>query len=107
MMLMNGLKDCDTEEISIASINSKSTWVNELDNFGGRIKSDGLDNFYDLMYDPITIEVSQAYDLPTTYPEALIYANSLLADNKYISHTDLTSNRYRTNEIIADHFYKV
>ena len=107
MMLMNGLKDCDTENINIASINSKQTWVEELENFGGRIKSDGLDNFADLMYDPISIEVSRDYKLPDNYHEALIYANNLLADNKYIKHIDLSSNRYRTNEVVAAHFYIV
>lgn len=107
MMLMNGLKDCDTESISISSINNKATWVEQLENFGGRIKSDGLDNFKDLMYDPITVDVSRDYKLPDNYHEALIYANMLLADNKYVIHTDLSTNRLRTNEVIAAQFYRV
>lgn len=107
MLMMNGLKDCDTENINIASINSKQTWVEELENFGGRIKSDGLDNFADLMYDPVSVEVSRDYKLPDNYHDALIYANNLLADNKYIKHVDLSSNRYRTNEVVAAHFYIV
>ena len=32
-------------------------WLDFLDNYGGRIKADGLDNFYDLMMDPITAEI--------------------------------------------------
>lgn len=107
MMLMNGLKDCDTESISIKDLNKKMTWITQLDNFGGRLKSDGLDNFRDLMYDPITIEVSKDYKLPQTYHEALIYANNLLVDNKYSRHIDLSTNRYRTNEVIAAQFYRV
>lgn len=107
MMLMNGLKDCNLEDYSIKDINSKMTWVEILENFGGRIKSDGLDNFKDLMYDPITIEVSKDYGLPTTYHEALIYASNLLIDNKYTTHKDLSTNRYRTNEVIAAQFYRV
>lgn len=107
MMLMNGLKDCNTEDINIANINNKQTWVNELENFGGRIKSDGLDNFADLMFDPVSIEVCRDYKLPDNYHEALIYANNLLADNKYIAHADLSSNRYRTNEVVAAQFYRV
>ena len=107
MMLMNGLKDCTTENISIQDINKKSTWIDQLDNFGGRGKSDGLDNFKDLMYDPITIEISKDYKLPTTYHEALIYASNLLVDNKYVKHASLASNRYRTNEVIAAQFYRV
>ena len=107
MMLMNGLKDCNIEDYSIKDINSKITWVDILENFGGRIKSDGLDNFKDLMYDPITIEVSKDYNLPETYHEGLVYASNLLVDNKYIEHKDLATNRYRTNEVIAAQFYRV
>lgn len=106
MMLMNGLKDCNTEDYSIKDINSKMTWVEILENFGGRIKSDGLDNFKDLMYDPITVEISKDYGLPTNYHEALIYSSNLLIDNKYVKHIDLSTNRYRTNEVIAAQLYK-
>lgn len=107
LMLMNGLKDCNIEDYSIKDINTKMTWVNILDNFGGRIKSDGLDNFKDLMFDPVTVEVCRDYDLPDDYHEALIYASNLLVDNKHVIHKDLSSNRYRTNEVIAAQFYRV
>ena len=107
MMLMNGLKDCDTETIKITDINKKATWIEQLANFGGRNKSDGLDNFRSLMYDPVTVEVCKDYKLPTTYHEGLIYASNLLVDNKFIKHTDLASNRYRTNEIVAAQLYRV
>lgn len=105
-MLMNGLKDCNTEDYSIKQINTKNMWVEMLDNFGGRIKSDGLDNFKDLEFDPITINVCRDYGLPDNYFEALVYANNLLSDNKYVRQTDLSSNRYRTNEVVAVHFYQ-
>jgi hypothetical protein len=106
MLLMNGLKECSLEDYSIKVLDSKMTWVSILDNFGGKIKSDGLDNFKDLMYDPITIEICQDYKLPTTYHEALIYASNLLVDNKHTVHKDLSTNRYRTNEVVAAQFYK-
>lgn len=105
-LLMNGLKDCNTEDYSLAEINNKSMYLDFLDLFGGRILADGLDNFYDLMIDPITKEVLEDYDLPTDYVEILAYANLLLSDNKYIKHTDLRSNRYRSNEIIAGYVYQ-
>lgn len=107
LMLMNGLKDCGLEEYSVADINSKMTWVNVLENFGGRIKSDGLDNFKDLMFDPITVEICKDYDLPTDYHKALVYASNLLVDNKHVIHKDLSTNRYRTNEVIAAQFYRI
>lgn len=100
-LLLNGLKDCDTENYSIKDINDKEMWVDFLDLFGGRIKADGLDNFYDLTMDPITVDICKIYGLPTDYIELLAYANLLLSDNKYNKHVDITGNRYRTNEQIA------
>lgn len=105
-LLLNGLKDCDTENYSIKDINNKEMWVDFLDGFGGRIKADGLDNFYDLTMDPITVDICKLYDLPTDYIEVLAYANLLLSDNKYNRHVDITGNRYRTNEQIAALFYE-
>lgn len=105
-LLMNGLKECNTEDYSITEMNNKSMYLDFLDSFGGRILSDGLDNFYDLMIDPITKEVLVRYNLPTDYCELLAYANFLLADNKYIKHTDMTARRYRSNELVAGYTYQ-
>lgn len=106
-MLMNGLYDCNTEIYNFLDMNKKSTWLDFLDNFGGRIKADGLDNFKEVFMDPITCEVCRECKIPDDYIDILIYANSLLSDNKYIKHTDLASNRYRTTEIVAGHLYQV
>lgn len=105
-LLMNGLKECNTEDFSVKDMNGKTMWIEFLDIFGGRIRADGLDNFYDLMMDPITVEVCEKYKLPTDYIEVLAYSNMLLADNKYNRHTDITGNRLRTNEIVAGYVYK-
>lgn len=106
-LMMNGLMDCDTENYRFADMNKKSTWLDFLDNFGGRIKADGLDNFKEVFMDPITQEVCRDCGVPDDYIDILIYANGLLGDNKYIKHTDMASNRYRTNEIVAGHLYQV
>ena len=105
-LLMNGLKECNTEDYSIKDINTKTMWTEQLDHFGGRIKADGLDNFYDLMFDPITIRVCKTYGLPTEFVDGLIYSNNLLSDTKFNKHTDISGNRFRTNEIIAGYAYK-
>ena len=106
-LLMNGLYSCNTEDYSIKEINKKNMWLDFLDNFGGRIKADGLDNFYDCMFDPITKEICRTYNLPDDYITALGYASALLADTNYNKHTDISGNRFRTNEIIAAYFQKV
>lgn len=104
---MNGLKECNTEDYSIKDVNSKTMWTEMLDNFGGRIKADGLDNFYDLMFDPISKRICKMYDLPDEFCEGLIYSSNLLSDTKFNKHTDISGNRFRTNEIIAGYAYKV
>lgn len=106
-LLMSGLAQCDLSEYSLANINNKSTWLEVLDDFGGRLRADGLDNFHDLMFDPITIDICKRNNLPYDYVEALGYASALLADTKYNKHTDITGNRIRTNELISAYLYKV
>ena len=105
-LLLNGLKRCETEEYSLADIDNKNMYLEFLDNFGGKIKADGIDNFYDLMVDPITEETLKYYNLPTDYLTMLLYANSLLADNKFYKHTNMASRRVRRYELIAVYAYK-
>ena len=106
-LLMNGLKESPTDMYSITEINSKGMYVDFLENYGGRLKADGLDNFYDLMIDePITTDVLKYYGYPTDYIELLIYASNLLADNSFNRHIDMDGKRLRRNEIVAGYFYK-
>ena len=105
-LLMSGLYHADTQDISLGDINTKKTWMEELDNFGGRLRADGLNNFQDCLFDPITIDICKKYNLPYDYSEALAYASGLLADTDYNKHTDISGNRIRTNELIAGYLYK-
>ena len=105
-LLMNGLKACNTEDYSLTEINSKPMYLDFLDMFGGRIKADGLDNFYDCMIDPITRETLTHYKLPTDYVSVLLQANLLLSDNKFIKHGDIrASRRFRREEQIVNFLY--
>lgn len=106
-LLLNGLMDVDTDAYNFADMNKKKTWLDFLDNFGGRILTDGLENFSQVFMDPITVEVCKDMRLPTDYFDLLIYGNNLLADTKYNKHTDITGNRFRTNEIVASRVYSV
>lgn len=105
-LLINGLFILPTEEYSIIDINSKAMWLDMLEEFGTRNRADGLDSFANLMMDPLTVEVCKAYNLPYKYTEVLAYASSLLADNKFNKHTDITGNRFRTNERLVHFLYK-
>lgn len=105
-LLMNGLKECDTLSYSIRDLNNKEMYLGFITEFGGSLKSDGLENAYDCMIDPITKDILKIYGLPTDYVSLLIYSNLLLSDNKFIKHTDLSARRFRRKEIIAGYFYK-
>ena len=104
-LLMNGLKACDTESHSLTEINSKPMYLDFFDLFGSRIMADGLDNFYDVFLDPITLDVLEDYKLPTDYIEVLLYANGLLVDNKFVKHTQINGRRIRRNELIPGYLY--
>lgn len=107
-LLMNGLKQCNTEDYSLGDINTRIMYLDFLDMFGGRIKADGLDNFQDCMIDPITKETLQHYKLPTDYISVLLYGNFLLSDNKFVKHGDIrSSRRLRRTEQIASYMYEV
>lgn len=105
-LLVNGLAVINTQEYSLTDINTKAMWLDVLDDFGGRNRADGLDSFANLMMDPITVEVCKTYKLPTDYIEVLAYASSLLTTNKFNRHTDITGNRFRTNERLVHFLYK-
>ena len=105
-LLMNGLKESDTENYSIKDVNNRRMYFEFLDSYGGGIKADGLENSYDCMIDPITKEILEIYKLPTDYVSIMLHANNLLADNKYIRHTDQAGRRWRRKEVIAGYFYK-
>lgn len=104
-LLMNGLKEFDTMGHSLKEINSKKMYMEFLSQYGA-LKTDGLENSYDCMIDPITKEILEIYKLPTDYVSVLLHANNLLADNKFVKHTDMSARRLRRKELIAGYFYK-
>lgn len=106
-LLLNGLKTCSTDLYEIADMDNKNMYIEFLDNFGGRIKADGLDNFYDLMIDPMIKDGLEYYKFPTDYVSILLYTNALLADNGFVKHTDTSSRRIRRYMLIAVYTYKV
>lgn len=106
-LLMNGLKCCSTEMHSLGEIDSRDMYLEFLDNYGGRIKADGLDNFYDLFVDPMIKESLEYYKLPTDYIDIMLYGNAMLNDNKFIKHTDASSRRLRRYQLIAVYTYQV
>lgn len=108
-LLMSGLKisSCPTELFKLSEMDSRNMYLEFLDNYGGRIKADGLENFYDLFVDPMTKETLEYYHLPTNYIDLLLYGNSMLVDNKFTRHTDTSSRRFRRYQLISVYTYQV
>jgi hypothetical protein len=108
-LLLNGLKiaSCPTEAYSIDDMDSRNMYLEFLDNFGGRIKADGLDNFYDLFLDPMTKDSLKYYNLPTDYIGVLLYGNTMLVDNKFTKHIDASSKRFRRYQLVSAYTYRV
>ena len=108
-LLMSGLKvsSCPTELFKLDEMDSKNMYLEFLDNYGGRIKADGLDNFYDLFVDPMTKESLEYYHLPTDYIDMLLYGSAMLTDNKYTKHTDTKTRRFRRYQLISVYTYQV
>lgn len=107
-LLMNGLKECPTEEWSIKDINNRRMWLDFLDIFSNSTMayiSNGLENFYDCLIDPITKEILEKFKLPTDFVGLMLHANNLLGDNKYVKHIDQAGRRWRRKELIAGYFY--
>lgn len=105
-ILFSGLDQVDCSIYKRFEVDGRSMWLDFLDQFGGRILADGLDNFEELFLDPITQQVCKECHLPTEYYDLLLYGNALLADTAFNRHVDITGNRYRSNEIVAGYFYK-
>ena len=105
-LLLNGLRESDTKAYSVTDVNKKSMFLELLDKYTERIKTDGLENFADCLVDSITRDTCEHYNLPDNYNELLIYANNLLVDNKFVSHSTQEGRRLRRNELISAYFYK-
>ena len=106
-MLLNGLKDTSIDIYSFTEIDNRNIYYEMLDDFGGRARAGGLENFKDCLVDPITEDVLKHYKLPTDFISILLYTNAMLCDNKYIKHTDTSSRRIRRYEQIAAYTYEV
>lgn len=106
-LLMNGLTVIDTKSYNFSDMNDKLVYLDMfIKLFGSSNKAHGFDNFYELMIDPITLDILKDLKLPTDYVSVLLYANALLVDNKFFKETDFNVCRLRCSEIINAMLYK-
>lgn len=68
---------------------------------GSRNTAKALMNFESSMLDPITMETLVSLNLPTNFPELLLYGNTLLGDFEHHRKNDMSHFRIRDSEVIT------
>lgn len=107
-ILMAGLNELNTKEISFTSLNNREAYYDIFDYlFGNRQMGKGLNNFLSLFLDPITKEVLSDLKLPTELLDIFLYSNTLLENNYYTNINDMHNYRVRSIEIINGELYKL
>lgn len=106
-LLLNGLTTFPTKEYSFYDMDNRDTYVDIFDDmFGSRTLIDGLQNFYYMFIDPITLDVLTKLKMPTDFTSLMLYCNDILADNTFQVDSDYHNTRLRSNEIIMAYLYQ-
>ena len=106
-LLLNAMTLLPTKEFEYADFDNKETFLSifgEL--YNNKSILNGFENFYDLFIDPITLEVLKDLKLPTDFVSLILYANTLLEDNKYTKENNVSLYRIRNNELVNGILYK-
>lgn len=105
-ILLNGFFLVNTSEFSLSEIDERNTYLRFFESlYGDSRVAQYFDNFYELLLDPITLDVLEDLKLPTDYVTLMLYANALLVDNRFIPDNNLSQSRLRSAELIPDYFY--
>ena len=106
--LMSYLQKMDLTDYSFADMEDKDKLarilMNETDSHNFPMYIDNYDN---LMIDPITEEVLHHFSLPTDFSDLLIYANFLLSTGENKKDIDIRNARIRNQEIITATLFNV
>lgn len=106
-ILFNGLNEIDTNLYTISEMDDKEVYLDIFETLVGSAYITGaLNNFYDWLIDPITLDILNSLNLPTDIVSVFIYASNLLADNQYRNDIDLHNQRLRDFEIVPAILYQ-
>jgi hypothetical protein len=106
-LLMNAFGDIPTKAFNYEDLDDKDAYLTIFDAmFKDRKLANALTNFYECMIDPVTKEVLEDLNYPTTFVELFLFANSLLSDNSFTPENDMSQYRVRSNEVINGLLYK-
>lgn len=106
-LLLNGLNTFPTREFSFYDMGTRDAYVEIFDlMYSRRNLIDGLENFYYMFIDPITMDVLMRLNMPTDFTRLMLYCNDSLADNTFQIDSDYHNTRLRSNEIVYAYLYK-
>lgn len=106
-LLLNALEALPISSYSFSDFDDKEVYVELFDIlFNARNLANAFDTFYEFMIDPITKSVLDDLDYPTDFVSVVLFANSLLADNSYITENNMNLYRIRSNEIVNGILHK-
>jgi hypothetical protein len=105
-LVMNGFRAIETIQYKITEMETKEPYMDYLVKvYGKRSIANALMNVYEFTIDPITKEILEDLNLPTTLVPLCIYANSLLADSQYTPDYNQKLCRIRSSEIVPSILY--
>lgn len=106
-LLMNGLKEIPTDLYTFAEFDEKEVYYDIFGSLYGRKNlASAFEQYYEFFIGPITKEVLDDYNYPTNFSDLMLFANTLLADNKYISEMNYNNVRIRSSEIVVTFLYE-
>lgn len=106
-LLLNGLNYMNSEDYTLEEMDTEMPYIEytyRLSNSRNLLK--GMLDAKELFLDPITREILVDLGLPTDFLQLMIYANSLLEDNKFTGENDLKNYRIRGYEMIPALLYR-
>ncbi len=108
-LLCNGITHMDVSSLTLEEVSAdRSTLARMLSTYVGDVNYFlYLENYDDLMIDPITAEWLTENNIAESFTGVLIYVNGLLADNSFADESDLSMCRLRREEVLSAIQYKV
>lgn len=106
-LIMNSIKLFNTQNYNIASFDEQEPYLDYIKKvYGKAIIENALMNFYEFLLDPITLEICQTMNLPTTVEGIIIYGVNLLADTQSQNELNQNLSRIRCTEVIPGILYE-
>lgn len=104
--LMNAFYNVPTQAYDYEEFDKQDVYLEIFETiYGHRNVGVAFINYYNSMIDNITLETLEKLNYPTDFVKLVLFANKLLADNRFMKENNLNMYRVRSNEIVASLLY--